>query len=422
MRRPCLRCGWHALAGFRPRLSIESPGPILGRMTSTTSVLPVAIASAPDEVRRFILENQPVRGYWVNLDSAWQNLRAHQHYSPAVQNLLGEAVSASVLLAATLKFEGTLTLQLEGKGEVRLLVAQCSNDFRVRAVARLSDEASAPSDSDDEEVDEIDVDDADDEGDEGDSDDEGAAGDESASVGDRRAFAGEGAPLSGVFDLGPRAAGADPFASLPKAADALAAASFRQLVGKDGRVVVTIEGGDNGMRYQGIVPLDRDSLAECLESYFASSEQLPTRVRLAATDKRTVGLLLQKLPEHGGVEAEEGSASAVAWRDAERGIETVCPADLIEASLQNLLEERFGQRDLRVFKGSPVEFSCRCSPARVAGLLRSLGAEEVKDVLREQGKVEVTCEFCQRPYQFDAFAVEQLFAPGATPGSGQSVH
>src|SRR6185295_2767360 len=103
-----------------------------------------AINAAPNQVRRFILENQPVRGYWVDLDSAWQSLRAHQHYTPAVQNLLGEAVSASVLLAATLKFDGTLTLQLEGKGDVRLLVAQCSNDFKVRAVARLSEEAAAP--------------------------------------------------------------------------------------------------------------------------------------------------------------------------------------------------------------------------------------------------------------------------------------
>ena len=372
-------------------------------MTSTTSVLHTAIASAPNEVRRFILENQPVRGYWVDLDSAWQNLRAHQHYSPAVQNLLGEAVSASVLLAATLKFEGTLTLQLEGKGDVRLLVAQCSNDFRVRAVARMTDEAPAPSMGDDSDFDD---------------ESEATAGDRSATARD----GGEGATVAGVFDLGPRVEGADPFASLPKAADALAAASFRQLVGEDGRVVVTIEGDDSGMRYQGVVPLDGNSLAECLERYFASSEQLPTRVRLAANDDRTVGLMLQKLPEHGGVEAEEGSASDLAWQDAERGIEAVRSADLVEASLQNLLEERFGQRDLRVFKGSPVEFSCRCSPARVAGLLRSLGAEEVKDVLREQGKVEVTCEFCQRPYQFDAFAVEQLFAPGATPDSGQSVH
>jgi len=109
------------------------------------NLINTAIKAASNEVRRFILENQPVRGYWVDLDSAWKALRAHQHYAPAVQNLLGEAVSASVLLAATLKFEGTLTLQLEGKGDVRLLVAQCSNDFRVRGVVRLSDEASAVS-------------------------------------------------------------------------------------------------------------------------------------------------------------------------------------------------------------------------------------------------------------------------------------
>jgi molecular chaperone Hsp33 len=226
-----------------------------------------------------------------------------------------------------------------------------------------------------------------------------------------------------VVDLGPQADGGDAFSALPKAVNALAASSFHRLVGEDGRVVVTIEGNENsGMRYQGIVPLTGNSLAECLEAYFASSEQLPTRVRLAANNDRTVGLLVQKLPEHGGVEAEAGSPSALAWQDAERGIAAVRPAELVGASLQTVLEQRFGQRDLRVFKGAPVEFSCRCSQARVAGLLRSLGADEVRDVLREQGAVEVTCEFCQRPYTFDAFAVEQLFAPGATPEGSQSVH
>lgn len=363
-----------------------------------------AINAAPNSVRRFILENQPVRGYWVDLDSAWQDLRAHQHYTPAVQNLLGEAVSASVLLAATLKFEGTLTLQLEGKGDVRLLVAQCTNDFKVRAVARLSDEAAASASESAADTSE-EVDDAEDDS------TEARASDQGREAG------------LGVFDLGPRAEGADPFAILPKVANALSAASFRQLVGENGRVIVTIEGGgDSGMRYQGIVPLDGDSLAECLESYFASSEQLPTRLRLASNGERTVGLLLQKLPEPGGAEMEEGSPSALAWQDAERGITAVQSSDLLGASLQSLLEERFGQRDVRVFKGAPVEFSCRCSQARVAGLLRSLGADEVRDVLREQGAVEVTCEFCQRPYKFDAFAVEQLFAPGATPDVGQSVH
>src|SRR5262249_10146656 len=154
-----------------------------------------------------------------------------------------------------------------------------------------------------------------------------------------------------VFDLGRRESASDAFAIFPNAADALAASSFRQLVGENGRVIVTIE-GDSGMRYQGIVPLDGDSLAECLESYFASSEQLPTRLRLAANEDRTVGLLLQKLPEAGGADMEEDSPSALAWRDAERGISAVRPADLVGASLQSLLEQRFGQRDLRVFKGA----------------------------------------------------------------------
>ena len=308
-----------------------------------------SIDTAPNEVRRFILEDQPVRGYWVDLESAWQEVRAHQNYPVAVRNLLGEAVTASVLLAATLKFEGTLTLQLEGAGAVRLLVAQCSHDFRVRAVARFAD------------------------------------GEE------------EGGEIAD-------------------------GATFRDLVGENGRVIVTIEASEREMRYQGIVPLTGASLSECLEEYFASSEQLPTRVRLAADDRRAVGLLVQKLPEPGGVEPDHESLAAGAWRDAQQAIEAVQPAELVSVSLPNLLAHRFAQRDVRVFKGSPVQFSCRCSPSRVAGLLRSLGADEVRDVLREQGKVEVTCEFCQRPYRFDAVAVEQLFDPASSPDASTSLH
>ena len=90
----------------------------------------------PDLVRRFVLERHPIRGHAVRLSRAWLNLREHQDYPPAVQQLLGEAVGAVVLLAATLKFDGTLTLQLQGKGLVNLLVAQCTHDFKVRGMAR----------------------------------------------------------------------------------------------------------------------------------------------------------------------------------------------------------------------------------------------------------------------------------------------
>src|SRR5687767_11105531 len=167
------------------------------------------ISVAPNQVRRFIIENQPVRGYWVDLDSAWQDLRAHQHYSRPVQDLLGEAVSASVLLAATLKFEGTLTLQLESKGDVRLLVAQCSNDFRVRAVARMNEDADEPQAS-------------------------GAEALPDVSEANGHGEGASAAPFGAVFDLGPSGSGdADPFAALPKAAEAVSAASFRRLVGEN---------------------------------------------------------------------------------------------------------------------------------------------------------------------------------------------
>jgi len=355
-----------------------------------------AIHTAPNEVRRFIVENQPVRGYWVDLESAWHELRAHQEYSPEVRDLLGEAVSASVLLAATLKFEGTLTLQLEGQGQVRLLVAQCTHDFRVRAVARLSDDTEA-------------------------------SDDDAASRSEPKAGAARGTDSverdgAIVFDLGALEEGSDPFAGISKAAKAASAQTFRRLVGEHGRVLVTIEAAERDMRYQGIVPLSGDSLSACLEEYFASSEQLPTRVRLAADGQRAVGLLVQKLPERSGEEAEHDSAAAEAWRAAERGIESVQASELVGASLQAVLASRFGQQDVRVFKGSPVQFACRCSQARVAGVLKTLGAEEVRDVLREQGAVEVTCEFCQRPYRFDAFAVEQLFAADSAPRGSESLH
>ena len=330
-----------------------------------------SIPTAPNEVRRFIVENQPVRGYWVDLESAWEDLRAHTDYPPAVRDLLGEAVSAAVLLAATLKFEGTLTLQLEGQGLVRLLVAQCSHDFRVRAVARLSEQEDDSEES------------------------------------------------PHFVDLGQRSEGTDPFTDVGRAASADA---FRKLVGDQGRVLVTIEAAEREMRYQGIVPLSGNSLSECLEEYFASSEQLPTRVRLAADGKRAVGLLVQKLPERSGEEPEHELAAAVAWRAAERGIESVQSAELVNATFQSVLAHRFGEQDVRVFKGSSVQFACRCSEERVAGVLKTLGAEEVRDVLREQGAVEVTCEFCQRPFRFDAFAVEQLFAPEVAAPRPTSLH
>jgi len=302
-----------------------------------------ATAPLDDQVRRFIFENRPVRGHWVRLERAWQALRAHADYPAPVQELLGEAVVASLLLAATLKFKGTLTFQLQGDGAVRLLVAQCTHDFRLRAVARYDADA--------------------------------------------------------VRRLGEFSSGG---------------ARFRGLVGHAGRITVTIEAEERGARYQGVVPLSGESLAESLEAYFAASEQLPTTVVLAADAGRIAGLLVQRLPGTAGSDDSEVDA---AWAEAARDMQRIVPAELLEAEAEATLLRGFPRQALRLFRGAPVHFECRCSLDRVAGVLRALGAGEVRDVLREQGAVTVTCEFCQRPYRFDAIDIEALFSdvPAKSP-------
>src|SRR5690348_10871918 len=301
---------------------------------------------AGDLVRRFIVENRPVRGHWVRLEGAWREVRAHREYPEMVRELLGQAVAASVLLAATLKFRGTLTLQLQGTGAVNLLVAQCTHDFRLRALAQF-DEATVAS------------------------------------------------LASGSSD----------------------ARIFRRLVGTDGRLAVTIEAEERSMRYQGIVPLTGASLAESLEAYFASSEQLPTRVLLAADGERGAGVLVQKLPQEAATDDQQ---MREIWEQAERGIEQLSAEDLLRCPVEELLGRGFAEHDMRLFRGAPVQFECRCSHGRVTSLLRALGADEVRDVLREQGSVTVTCEFCHRPYRFDESAVEALFADGPPHGGNPS--
>jgi len=275
----------------------------------------------------------------VRMGHAWLNLREHQDYPPAVQALLGEAVGAVVLLAATLKFNGTLTLQLQGKGLVNLLVAQCTHDFKVRGMVRHD----------------------------------------------------------------PVGQGED-------------GAGFRSLAG-DGQIIVTVEASDRASSYQGVVPISGDSLAECLEAYFVQSEQLPTRVVLAATPGVVSGMLVQRIPGEGGKQSTDPAVLESAWMKVDHAMLELTPAAVIEDDTEQRLVRMFGDDEVRVFSGHDVRFECRCSRERVANVLRSLGVEEIRSVIEEQGAVTVTCEFCQRPYRFDPIDAEQLFNEGAPKGS-----
>jgi len=207
--------------------------------------------------------------------------------------------------------------------------------------------------------------------------------------------------------------------ALPQAAD------LPGLTG-GGRLAVTIENRQQASPYQGVVPLSHPRLAECLEEYFARSEQLPTRLVLAASHERAAGLLLQRVAT--GSRASSGQdphaleEAEDAWRRIGMLAATLTGEELLRQPCEVLLRRLFHEEDVRLFEGTPVFFRCACSRERVSGILRSLGRNEVEDILRERGDVEVRCEFCNRAYAFDAVDCARLFAAPGEQGAAPGLH
>lgn len=177
-------------------------------------------------------------------------------------------------------------------------------------------------------------------------------------------------------------------------------------LGADAVLAITIENpsgpGRDPTRYQGLVALESDSLAGAFEDYFRRSEQLPTRLLLAADDRLAAGLMLQKLPGDAG--DEDGWARAGALFDTLSARELLdCPGDL-------LLHRLFHEDGVQSLGRKPLSFACSCSRARVEGMLVSLGPEEAHAALAD-GEATVRCEFCGQSYRFDRDQIDALFAP-----------
>ncbi|VAW75202.1 33 kDa chaperonin HslO [hydrothermal vent metagenome] len=188
---------------------------------------------------------------------------------------------------------------------------------------------------------------------------------------------------------------------------------FRTLTG-EARLMLTIDPGKGGERYQGVVLVEGDSLAKTLEDYFSQSEQLATRLWLAANGDRAGGMLLQQLP--GDSHDEED------WnRDVMLG-ETLTDEELLQLSAQELLHRLYHEEDLRLFETEPVSFRCSCSSERIESMLRGLGYDEVRDILGEQGEVSVDCEFCCQSYVYDTVDVERVFAAADQPDVPRTRH
>ncbi|MDF0607114.1 Hsp33 family molecular chaperone HslO [Neisseriaceae bacterium TC5R-5] len=276
-----------------------------------------------DNLQRFLFDGSPVRGALVSLDVAWQQVLARRSYPLPLRTIVGEMMAAAELMAANLKFDGTLILQMQGNGPLQLAVAECNKDRTIRATAKWDE-------------------------------------------------------------------------NLPEDA------SIQQLLGENGRFVVTLEPRlDKSQTWQGIVALEGDSISEILENYMRRSEQLETRLVLTADGSRAAGMLLQKLPEgHGDIDG---------WERIQLLGHTLRPDELLSLSAEDILHRLFHEETVRVFEPETVSFSCHCSHERVSNMLKMLGGQEVAEVLLEQGSVEIVCEYCNQHYVYDQDEVNQLF-------------
>ena len=207
-----------------------------------------------------------------------------------------------------------------------------------------------------------------------------------------------------------------------------------------GRCVITLDPQDRlpGQQpYQGVVPLHGDrreplqQLSEVLEHYMLQSEQLDTRLVLAANDEVAAGLLIQRLPMAGQDNLAGGSAAVARDEDQIGRNEdykriallagTLTAEELLTLDVQQILHRLFWEETLRLYEPRTPRFACACSRERVAGMLRGLGVAEVESLIAERGLAEVGCDFCGAFYRFDPVDAAGLFtgADKAAPSSDQ---
>ncbi len=200
-----------------------------------------------------------------------------------------------------------------------------------------------------------------------------------------------------------------------------------------GRCAITLDPQDKSggaQPYQGIVALHGDAgeplqaLSAVLEHYMLQSEQLDTRLILAANDECAAGLLIQRLPVEGQGNLErrhheDDTGIDEAFNRIAHLTATLTREELLTLDAAKLLHRLYWEEDVRRFAPLRPHFACRCSRERVRGMLRGLGASEVEGIVAERGEVEIGCDFCGLQYRFDAVDVGEIFTPqrDQPPGS-----
>ncbi len=326
-----------------------------------TEAVLTAAAEQDDRVLPFTVEALDVRGRVVRLGPALDAILHRHGYPEPVARVLGEAAALTALLGTALKFEGRFQLQTKTDGPVEMVVVDFDAPDRLRAMARFDAERLGQ-----------------------------AVASQQTST----------AALLGAGYLG-----------------------------------MTIDQGSHASRYQGVVPLDgADGLEAAAHRYFRQSEQIPTRLRLATArvvgshgeSWRAGGIMVQFLPtsperqrqqdldpgddpnKSSLPERDPDGVADDAWAEARALIDTVEDHELVDPMLESerLIYRLFHERGARVFEQAPVREVCRCSRESVLAMLRKFSQAERREMVADDGKVKVTCEFCSQVQEFSPDDIE----------------
>ncbi|OED42194.1 hypothetical protein AB833_07790 [Chromatiales bacterium (ex Bugula neritina AB1)] len=193
-----------------------------------------------------------------------------------------------------------------------------------------------------------------------------------------------------------------------------------QAVLGDATLTLQIESGKRGEVYQGVVEAKGDSLQDAIDHYFENSEQLPTRLWLHYNGDQAAGLLLQQLPlEPSAADSRDREDD---WRKVSLMAATVNSEELLTSDVTTLLPRVFSDDDVRLLEVEPLRFACGCSRERTSALIQGLGYDEAKDILQQEGQIEIICEFCNSKNVFDSIDVETIFRSDAPDADENTVH
>lgn len=171
-----------------------------------------------------------------------------------------------------------------------------------------------------------------------------------------------------------------------------------------GILALTLE-PEKGQRYQGMVPLEKSNLAGCLSDYFLQSEQLPSWFYFYCENDTVAGFMLQALPAQICKDVEQREED---WQRVQYLADTLQPQELLHLEFESILYRLYHEETVRVFDANAVRFYCPCSTEKMERALLQIGENELRDIVKEQGKIETQCHFCHRKYVFKEAEVELL--------------